>query len=594
MKTPPYLGVAILALHVSTVLLQSQEMFLPLSKDEGKTEDNPFVLKLNAGEKLLLPATLNAPCFVTFEVHFPLVLVLELQGIAVDSAGLELKTYGTKPLLTMPVIRKDSGGVIQLTYALTPRDYRLTLRGIATENKPQVTRPYLRVVGVDYTSELFPFVTGERASLRLDQISRSASRKFQVARRSLVTFSIDGAPKPGEWEKRMSVVVRTPDGVEVIPVESSESKDGKPHASFILRPGDYYVQADASYNGWPQPLLEKRMQVAEITLRIEELIEQEIPPSMVILEQWLRETGLFELIEVSELVDLRDPRRSLPRGNKRFASEVTEVVFERTRLGSGTSGVFTALQREIAKGGEIDWPASLKEKDRPCLVVSLRAKQDRDVFEATERGFELKYKVGLWYRVLDKVSAVEAVSANQIVVFVPVWCDQQLVYLTRDRSASRHGSVCLSASASKPLITASNVAAASVHNIMASKLPSLAESVPAFLESFMRPAKPLQLLSTEADFVEVIVRGLRGQVIRDGPDWEKLKCTFALTPGEKDRPSMLRVILDGQIASGLGDYPQDSAFTRDMEPEFYKSLAEYTSGLADSLSKHLVKSGERK
>jgi hypothetical protein len=568
----------------STALAESPENSLlqSESRPDGSNEESALVLNLKPGERIPLNLHQHAQGFARFTVDFPMTLVLKIRG----ANDVELQTCNTKPRVTIPAVRNLAEGFVILTYTLAPAEYLVKLRCVKSPNI-SCDGTEVQVANLAYTSAVFPLSLGSKTLVHLDSISRSASWKMHVSKRSFITFSVSDAPKRGQWERPIGVVVRTLDGDSVEAVESSAFEDEQQHGSFVLPSGDYYVQADASSNEFPQPLLKDSLQKAEIVLRVDELVEQELPQSILILQTWLGEVGLKELMEVSELFDLRNFQRGLPRANKRFASQLAEAAIDRSSV-SAPASAFRKLQAQIANKKRIDWPADLKEADRPHVIVSLRPKKDRDVFKATEKGFEEKYNVGLWYRILDKISASEGISANRVVVFVPVWCDPNLVYLEADHTARRHGSTCNSSSVSRPLIAASNVTTAATTSLE-SKPFDLAASVPSFLESFMKPALPrFEFLTTESDFIEVIVRGLRGHVIRGGPNWERLKFTIAITGGGKTGSSTLRVILDGKIASGLANYPQDADFTRDMEPEFYRNLDEYAKRMADGLSSRLV------
>jgi hypothetical protein len=90
---------------------------------------------------------------------------------------------------------------------------------------------------------------------------------------------------------------------------------------------------------------------------------------------------------------------------------------------------------------------------------------------------------------------------------------------------------------------------------------NLAEITPKFLQKFFVGTDAyFDFLTTEDEHVEVIVRGLRGYVVRGGRDWEKLQLTFSLTRTASGSSPTLRVTADGHLSSGIGSYPSDTQF----------------------------------
>lgn len=92
---------------------------------------------------------------------------------------------------------------------------------------------------------------------------------------------------------------------------------------------------------------------------------------------------------------------------------------------------------------------------------------------------------------------------------------------------------------------------------------------------------------------EIHVRGLRSEVIQKGNDWEKLGLYLVVSTTQEHGRSQtsLFLYLDGYTASGLGDYPPDSAFTTSMEPEHYKDLSEYAKQLATRIQDDIQRCG---
>lgn len=83
----------------------------------------------------------------------------------------------------------------------------------------------------------------------------------------------------------------------------------------------------------------------------------------------------------------------------------------------------------------------------------------------------------------------------------------------------------------------------------------------------------------------IVVRNLRGVVIRGQPHWEKLYL-YVFTWQTKEK-CVCRILGEGFLASGLGSYPSDSRFVDSMEPKYYQQLSEHIGDLASYVREHL-------
>jgi hypothetical protein len=375
------------------------------------------------------------------------------------------------------------------------------------------------------------------------------------------------------------------DGNSLPAAEYSEIDGPVPRASFIVPAGTYYVVAEAHYNGWPRPELGEPLRSRNLTLRVDAIVPADLSTTMQALASWIDQVGLGELLEISEALDLRESARNLPGATKRLASYAVQVAKYRAKAVSRDLRV--SKNKPLTGDNGIAWPAGVEKRDRPVLVIKFNVKvDDRWTFGATEDAFERAHGTSMWSRLLQRVSALESVSARRIVMVAPVWCDAHLVFVTAAGEARRHGETCMSASSSAPLFSAAFLA--DTANVSLSKLsPSLGMAAPIFLRQvFASSPGSLEFLTTDEDFVEIIVRGLRGRVVQGGTDWERLQLTLALT-GAKDSPT-LRVTADGDLASGIGSYPPDSSFTRSMEPQYKGQLSDFAKKLANDLRNYLI------
>jgi hypothetical protein len=112
--------------------------------------------------------------------------------------------------------------------------------------------------------------------------------------------------------------------------------------------------------------------------------------------------------------------------------------------------------------------------------------------------------------------------------------------------------------------------------------------VDAFLPERFTIGEPrFEYLEKSGAYVEVLVKGLRGEVIDGGGFWERIQLSFFVTGSEETR--RLRVFVDGRLASGLGGYPPDTQFTMDMEPDHAESLDVFARALVVALRDHIVR-----
>ena len=85
-------------------------------------------------------------------------------------------------------------------------------------------------------------------------------------------------------------------------------------------------------------------------------------------------------------------------------------------------------------------------------------------------------------------------------------------------------------------------------------------------------------------FAQISVDNIRGLVISGTPQrWEKLQLAFFATPGADDSVE-IRVIIDGQWATGLGNQPSLSDY-KDMSPRYESDLINHRNVLMDSVTK---------
>jgi hypothetical protein len=172
---------------------------------------------------------------------------------------------------------------------------------------------------------------------------------------------------------------------------------------------------------------------------------------------------------------------------------------------------------------------------------------------------------------------------------VPVFCTGSVVYW-HNGSAEREGWECLSGGASILLASLPDLAS-SAQSSLAIDIPKIGELIVSIIEkSYTTKGATVEFLERGGSFVEAIIRGLRGEVILGGKDWERVQVSIFALQGEKGT-IQLRTLVDGRIASGLGSYPPDSSFTTDMEPRYSGALTEYARRLLDRIQTEFTRRG---
>ena len=549
-----------------------------VDEPDGTSQQRAFPLDIAGKKAQVLLLTSGSSCFLDFSIPLPTRLELAIHPDSTAVPTLQLTTTDRSPNRTINGQRSIDGR--QVIFDLYPANYLLELAGMPG-------RVEVVAKASQRTSPRWAIEPGARTLVRLHPIARSADREIVVGRRSMVSFSLENmSPLPAS-HPRVGIELRDASGTR-LPATEYQAGGPAPKASYIVPAGTYHVVAEAHYNGWPSPELSEPLRSRELTLRVDDIVPADLPTTMQSLASWMEQVGLGGLLWASEVLDLRAPAGSLPRAIDRLAPYAVHVAGYRTKelMARGTELDRTANAPAVS-GGSVNWPSGSEERDRPLLVIKFDVKADnRWAFRATESAFALAHGTSMWSRLLQRASALHGVSARRIVMVAPVPCDPHLVFLTSGGDARRHGQTCLSASSSAPLFSAASLA--DTANVSARGLPSsLSVAAPTFLrQMFSTSSANLEFLTTDDDFVEVVVRGLRGHVIQGGSDWEKLQLQLALTGG-KVSPT-LRVTADGDLSSGIGGYPPDSSFTRSMEPQYKGPLSDFAKKLANDLRSHLV------
>ena len=334
-----------------------------------------------------------------------------------------------------------------------------------------------------------------------------------------------------------------------------------------IQPDEPLVQQQ---DHWPRTTLSDAETAATISIRIRALQPREVPPALNFLVQWLSDHNLSNTFEVLGFYDRERDSDSVP-------------VELRERYDAIFKSVEAARNRRNA-----DEPDIWKGDAKPLFLVQLRALASRDEIGEIEAVIAAKGGVSLWDRVLRKISMQTNIPSRRIVIDVPVYCAGSEVFEVRPGVADRVGSVCAMSSAATSISVSPGQLASAVLEKMTNNI-SLSDAIAEFLPTFLSmPGNNIQYLTKNAEFVDVIVRGLRGHIIKGGSEWEKLEISVVRTG-----VSEVRFLADGMLASGVGSYPPDSQFTKSIEAGNAQDLTLFTKTLATAFGDYVRKAGQR-
>jgi hypothetical protein len=311
---------------------------------------------------------------------------------------------------------------------------------------------------------------------------------------------------------------------------------------FILQKGDYLIEIHAYQNYRPRSPLEKALTDNPPILKITKNKSKEISAELVGLNNWLIANGLSNHIE---LVDIYTKGSNLDM----------------------SSSLFDFLNNR------------LNDVDRKSIII-MRTNLDRDDLSELEHRFYVDNGMSLWNRIFRKISLTSGLKSEELLIYLPVFCSGSMIYEGKPGVVQRYGPECYMGS-SRSAIEFSIKEGFS--KALIEKLTNsfdFSEEIPNFLSSFIKPpAVKIDYLSKYPNFVEVMVRGLKGEVIPGGNVWEKTQLVF-MNNSRSSKEMELAVLVDGQIASGLGGFPPDSQFTKSMEPKFSESLNNYAKKIS--------------
>lgn len=407
-------------------------------------------------------------------------------------------------------------------------------------------------------------------TLKLDRYSGTADLAFNLSklgRRAEFDILLDLSQWPQTGRDSVRVSLRDEQNRRYDEEYRTTTPEGFRKFHYILPGRAFRLTAEQSQENWPRNPLTNREANAELTIRVSEIKSAETPAVLANLDRWLSDIGISDRFEVLEFYDReQDAASSPPELRQRYESALESVELDRTRRKPTDSDI---------------WNGDAK----PRYVVRMRIHGSREEIRDIERKFMSQDNVSLWDRVLRKISLSANIPSRKIVVVVPIYCAGSLAFEFRPGSAGRSLMECASASAAVDVakLGAGTMGLSAVGKVNNSL--DLPDAIAKFMAIFLpSPEVNIQYLTKDSSFVDMILRGIRGQVIKGGTEWEKIQISVV-----KSGDTEVRFLIDGLLASGVGGYPPDSQFTKSIEPGNAQDLTVYTKALATAFGDYLVK-----
>lgn len=411
---------------------------------------------------------------------------------------------------------------------------------------------------------------------------------MRVAERSRVRFLVEPAlPADTAPDRRnYSVEIKDAQGIKTDPVWAdwaSATRDSMRQLTgfeVIVEPGPHTLVLDRQFNSSMDMEKARPISTAVSVVRIS---PEPVPAAAQPVVNWLEATGLSRYLR---FVDLYAPKPELVRECPdspfdAYEAALYEVAGMRARRKPGP-----VESVQVTNPCDRSKPAiALQPSMVPRVHVVMQNRLDRFDLDKMEEEFSAKAGATIWDRIFAKLGSSLQISPSQMSMHVPVWCDASAV-LSVDGMARRYGSVCMSGGASSAVfgipVVATTARATGVQAVA-----RIGDPTARFLNTFYAPrGGKVTFLEQGENYVEAIVRGLKGEVLAGGSDWERLQVSVFLVSGGQSQAT-LRTTIDGRIASGLGGYPADSNFITDMEPRHGSALSEYARRLLNEIQKAL-------
>jgi hypothetical protein len=433
--------------------------------------------------------------------------------------------------------------------------------------------------------QLLPNERASRLELTIDKSGASKSFQIKLPSRSKIDFA---AMLPPGWRQN--------NRNSRIELDIIDEKDGHcgyqlisvhDQYSVLLEEGTYRLKVSWS----------KQQESVPLILTVAHPVPVPLPDALRGLSQWFQTTGLNWKLDIRQIYVKEDGSQfPIPEERRNQFDRVFAFVSGCRQLADGFLSATEEMQMDLnglmeaAEDGvelESDIPKWIDLRGGPNVILLLHSRVDREQIRSLEREAKARWGVSLWNRVLRKVALTSNIPARNVVILAVVPCSGGIVCECVPGVVERHGAECMSASFATALPKSVFERSAAGASDPFKQSINLGQQCEEFLKTFLPQGQAeIQYQERSKGYVEVIVRGLRGHVIKGGRDWEKIQIQFMIGAGD-DGSQNLRAFVDGQLSSGIGAYPPDSKFTTSMEPKEAGSLTSYAKELVDAFKMYL-------
>jgi hypothetical protein len=232
--------------------------------------------------------------------------------------------------------------------------------------------------------------------------------------------------------------------------------------------------------------------------------------------------------------------------------------------------------------------------DAPTYILRLSFVHPEKSWHRADEGwakinkrFKKVHGVDLNERLITKITHMLSISCDDLVVAMNTNCRDWVLRFVGGKVQTIWDSPCNMKDATKEIDkgidrTLENSSEPSSNDVHEGRLTG--ETVVAFMdEEYERIGATVKNLDSDSQYAEVIIEGIRGEVVEHQNYWERLQATFFIA--EKRNTYEVRLLLDGQYAAGISQPPL-SAYI-DMEPSYATDLEVYAELVLTRLKNHL-------
>ncbi len=345
--------------------------------------------------------------------------------------------------------------------------------------------------------------------------------------------------------------------------------------TYFLQKGDYNINIKGYVPLWRDEA-EFRDHELKVKLRITSKNNVPQPEWISKINEWFHDIGLQDSFHIVAA----------------FEEHAFLALSEDLKYGEVGSAFVRHLDRKKAlesqlyprskQSGEAVGSADSNSNSPSHLFFYIASRLNRGSLREFELQFLKKHSVSFWGRVFRKISLLSDKPSKRIVGFTPVYCGPELLLEGRPGVVGRGGIECSSSSHARdvPAWLTGSLVSAAISEPDGGQIRFL-NAVEAFLEEKTRVAGgTLKYIYRDQTYIEAVVHGVRGWVVRGGNQWEKVQIAFSIL-GSGDS-SKVRIFVDGMLASGIGSVPPpDSKFTYSMEPKYASQLSEFAQTKLD-------------